>query len=183
MAAFDVAVTFVLANEGGFVDDANDAGGATNFGISARFLAGLPVDNLQKYGIYSSPISRETVQNLTIVQAKAIYKGEFWDHADFADIVSPYLANYIFDMCVNHGIEEGIKLTQRALWAVYGKIDVVLDDGVLGEQTLKVLNVCDPHVMESVLMAERAGYVRLLVARDSKDGGFLHGWLERCYRI
>ena len=36
MADFLQAVDFVLDNEGGFVDNVNDPGGATNWAISAR---------------------------------------------------------------------------------------------------------------------------------------------------
>lgn len=38
-AAFEPAVRFVLAREGGFVQDPRDPGGATKFGITRRTLA------------------------------------------------------------------------------------------------------------------------------------------------
>ena len=53
---FDHCIELVLGHEGGYVDDPNDAGGETNWGISKR--AYKDVD----------------IKNLTKEEAKAIYK-------------------------------------------------------------------------------------------------------------
>ena len=38
MSTFDKAIEVTLAHEGGFTDDPVDTGGATNWGVSLRFL-------------------------------------------------------------------------------------------------------------------------------------------------
>jgi lysozyme family protein len=185
MAEFKPAVEFVLKNEGGFVDNPNDSGGVTNFGISLRFLREIPDINLRKYGIFVEPdlLTVGHVNNLTKDQAELIYKGEFWDAAPFSEIIDRNICNYIFDCCVLHGLSQGIKIAQRALWAYYEKKDIVVDDGVLGAKTMTLINDGNEVVIICCLMAERAGYMRLVAFEKSKDGEFLNGWLNRCYRI
>ena len=74
MVSFDTAVEFVLKNEGGLVENENDAGGITNFGISLRFLKSLDDVKLKKYGIFIPP-DAESVRELSLEQARAIYFG------------------------------------------------------------------------------------------------------------
>lgn len=185
MSSSDVAISFVISNEKGFEDNAADPGGATNWGISLRFLRGLSAESLRKYGIFVTPesLSVADIKNLTVDQARAIYKGEFWDHANFGAIEYPYICNYIFDCAVLHGIVNGIKIAQRALWAMLRRVNYVADDGVLGESTLDTINKVDPIIFERILMSERAGFVRAVAAEFPREKEFLNGWLNRCYRI
>src|SRR3546814_3606743 len=60
-AGFDSAVARVLGDEGGFVDDPVDRGGATNFGISSR--AHPDVD----------------VASLTCEDAVTLYRERYWE--------------------------------------------------------------------------------------------------------
>lgn len=186
-AAAKYAIEFVLSNEGGFVDNANDPGGATNFGISLRFLREIPVERMRKYGIFKvgNGLQVDDIRNLTRDQAILIYEGEFWDQAPFAQLEEPLFCSYVFDMCVNHGIAQGIKILQRAIWAVYEKREYagITDDGILGTDTLHQCDVISGSDLRTALVAERAGYMRLLAAINPKDKEFLNGWLDRCYRI
>ena len=186
MSSFEVAVQLPLKHEGGYVDNPADSGGATNCGISLRFLKSLPLENLRKYGIFINPdmLSPDDIKNLTLDQVKLIFKGEFWDAANFGDITYPYICSYIFDMCINHGLAQGIKIAQRATWVIdYLDRSRVVDDGVLGDKTIHMINNINPSLYEKVLMSERAGFMRLIAAEHGKDREFLHGWLNRCYRV
>lgn len=181
MANFDDAVDFVLENEGSYVDNPADSGGCTNFGISLRFLREVPAERLKKYGIFGE-VTCHDVQALTLDQAKLIYHDEFWIAAPFGKIANQAIANFVFDMCVQHGIGQGIKLLQRAIWAVQKKKGYVVDDGILGENTLNAI-LQSQSILFMTLPSERAGLVRLICAERSKDKEFLDGWLNRCYRI
>jgi len=180
MADFAKALSFVLGNEGGFANDPDDEGGATNYGISLRFLRGLPEDKLRAYGIHVPP-DVMAVESMTLEQATAIYKGEFWDVAPFADITQQSVANYVFDMCVNHGPGIGIKMLQRALSATIGARDYVLDDGILGPKTLASLTRSTLY-LPAALIAQRAQYYRELVALRPARAKFLNTWLTRAFR-
>jgi lysozyme family protein len=185
MGNFDEAVTFVLKNEGGFVNSEKDPGGATNFGISLRLLRNLSVETLRKCGIFrcGNMLTVDDVANLTVDQAKLVYRYVFWDAAPFQEIMSQGLCNYIFDMAVQHGINQAVKIAQRALWTFYMEREAegVIDDGILGELTLTALNSAVAEY-SLVLIGERTGFMRLLVAIKPEEKGFLNGWIDRCYR-
>lgn len=175
MANFESVIKFVLDNEGGLSENPRDPGGITNFGISFRFLKSLSPDDLKRYGLHD-PVTEDDVRGMTIDQAKAIYRGEFWEHAPFEKIINGTLAKYIFDMAVNHGIGTATKLTQRAVWAANKKKDMIKDDGVFGAQTLQAINYSG-FMLLPCLMAVRADYCRAIGKPE-----FLEGWLKRCYR-
>lgn len=182
MSNFDLAVEYVLDREQGFVDSPTDSGGATNFGISLRFLRELSTESLRKYGIFE-PITAETIRNLTRDQAKVIYEKEFWDSARFFDIRGQLLCNYIFDMAVNLGLSQAIKIVQRSLWALSFSRVQLADDGLLGDHTLDRLNLLTQTTILPVIVASRAAFYRLLVEIKPKDKEYLEGWLTRCYKV
>lgn len=181
---FEDAVNFVLAREGGFVDSPNDSGGVTNMGISLRFLQLISSDRLRKYGIFGDP-TIDDIKLLTVEKVKEIYRGEFWDAANFGALGYWKLRRYVFDMAVNHGINQAIKILQRATWGAAEMYGYVQDDGILGAKTIQcVNNLCDPRLCGMIIAAicsERAGFYRLLAQIRPKDKENLHGWLERCY--
>src|ERR1700733_3263186 len=59
MTDFECALNYVLDREGGLVENADDPGGITNFGISYRFLKSLATEKLALYGIYEE-VSEQT---------------------------------------------------------------------------------------------------------------------------
>ncbi len=181
MANFESAIKFVLSNEGGLSEVADDPGGITNFGISLRFLREVAPDVLKKAGIFEV-VDENTIRNLTVDQATILYREEFWEKAQFLKLNNQILCNYIFDMCVNHGIAQGIKLAQRAVCACQKKMDFLADDGIMGSKTIAGINYAG-FLLQYAMIAERAGFVRLLVCQLPRLEKFLHGWLERCYKI
>lgn len=181
MANFDEAFNFILPNEGLLVDNENDEGGLTHYGISFRFLKNLPIEKLRSYGIWED-VKKETIIDMTLDQAKKIYLGEFWSAAPFDKIENQGIANYVFDMAINMGVAQAIKILQRAIWAALSNYNYVVDDGVMGEKTLKAVQEAG-DLLRHTLPSERAGYYRLLVDKFPKNKEFLHGWLTRCYRI
>src|ERR1039458_2404067 len=83
MAQFLAAIQYVLLNEGGFSDDPNDPGGATNFGILQRELPGVDI------------------RTITREQAISFYLPNYWNKALYANIASQQVATKLFDMHVN----------------------------------------------------------------------------------
>lgn len=180
MSSFWPAVEYVLKQEGGFVNDPRDSGKATNFGISLRFLKELPFESRKQYGIYDPDITTETIQNLTVEQARLIYKGEFWHHAPFESIIRQEQCNYIFDMAVNMGIAPAVKCVQRACWAVTRKWELLADDGILGDKTISMINLAGMFLFPA-LRAERGRFYHDLVEKNPEKKEFLNGWYNRTY--
>src|SRR5664280_2938609 len=97
MAQFLAAIQYVLLNEGGFSDDPNDPGGATNFGILQRELPGVDI------------------RTITREQAISFYLPNYWNKALYANIASQQVATKLFDMHVNLGLVPAVRIAQHAL--------------------------------------------------------------------
>ena len=92
---FDDIIEVVLHHEGGYVNDPDDPGGETNFGIAKRSHPDVDIANLTKDG------------------AKEIYKEHYWDRNKVEDLPED-LRHIYFDMCVNQGRGRAVKIMQRA---------------------------------------------------------------------
>lgn len=181
MAIFESCVDYVLKHEGGLTKDVADPGGITNFGISLRFLREVDALLLKRIGVFEE-VSSQTIIDLTKDQAEKIYYSEFWLKAPFEKIINNILAKYIFDMSVNFGIAEAVKITQRACCAAQKMKDYVKDDGMFCAKTLQAINQAS-FMLIPALIAQRTGFYRQLVAVNPKSEVFLDGWLERAFDI
>lgn len=112
MATFDEAFVIVVGSEGGYVDNPNDPGKATNWGISSRSYPDLDI------------------KNLTIDHAKVLYKKDYWDVVR-GDELPPPLSLITFDAAVNNGPGRAVRWLQQAVGAA--------QDGILGPGTLAAL--------------------------------------------
>jgi len=165
MSNFEVAAAVVLRHEGGFADDPRDPGGATNYGISSRWLRSVGL-----------PWSREYVLAITAERAKQLYREYFWDPQGYAGINDQTVATKCFDAAVNMGARQANLLLQRALAYLGNPVDV---DGILGPATLAATNGCDPSALLSELNRAYAGFYKGLVAARPGLSVFLGTWLRR----
>lgn len=178
MSNFDIAIQYVLKNEGDTLsNNPADPGGLSKFGISLRLLKACG----DIYNFDGSGVREDTIRDLTIDQAKLIYYNEFWEHAPFEDIGNQIHCNYIFDMAINLGIAPAIKCVQRAIWAVMKQPTFINDDGILGPQTIAAIKMCGFLLMPA-LRAERAAYYRNIVSHNSNQEDFIKGWINRTYK-
>ena len=163
-AAFLRAVETVLADEGGYVDNRDDPGGETKFGISQRDYPSLEVRNLTRAG------------------AIAIYYRDFWQRGGFAKLPDS-VAVKLFDVTVNIGPKHAAEVLQRALRAVGAS---VVDDGKIGELTIIAAHAANPEALSASMRSEAAAYYRVLAsewAHRGRDASqFIKGWLNRAYR-
>lgn len=158
---FNEAIKVVLAHEGGYVNDPNDLGGETNFGISKRSYPNVDI------------------KNLTRERAMEIYRRDWWDRYKYAQIGALDVATKVFDLSVNMGPVPAHKLLQEAVNFTEAKSLVV--DGIVGPMTLSAVNQADSRQLVQALrfMAARR-YYELAKARPA-NRGFLLGWLNRAY--
>ena len=158
---FRKAVDYVIKNEGGYVFDQNDYGGATKFGISQKAFPAL------------------NIRELSLEDAIEIYHKDFWLKGKFEQIPDENVASQLFDLSVNLGIRATTIVLQRALRSV--GINVV-EDGLLGSQTLSGVIFSKPSNLLAAIKSEAAGYYRLIAAKNPQQQKFLNGWLNRAYR-
>ncbi|HTZ78697.1 MAG TPA: glycosyl hydrolase 108 family protein [Stellaceae bacterium] len=159
---FDRAVAAVLAHEGGLVDDPDDPGGLTNFGISLRAYPELGADGIRA---------------LTADAAAAIYRRDWWDRYGWGDLPAPIAAK-VLDIGVNIGAGPVHRLLQRALRATGADL---VEDGVLGSATRAAAAAAEGAALLAALRSEAAAHYRLIVAARPASQRFLTGWLVRAY--
>jgi lysozyme family protein len=170
MASLDIFFPHLLRFEGGFVNDPDDPGGATNKGITLATL-----------GRYANTLGiAPTIANLQALsdeQALRIYRTGYWDplHAD--DIADQALAEIIFDFHVNAGAA-AVRLLQSALNGIGTKSPLVVD-GAMGPATVAALLSADALLLYRAYKQGRIDYYRDLVRRRPALAKFLNGWVRR----
>lgn len=158
---FEKAVDYVIRNEGGYVFDRDDEGGETNYGISSKSYPDLDI------------------KKLTLKDAKKIYFCDYWHKGRFEEIDDYAVATQLFDLSVNIGIRSAIIVLQRALRSVGIN---VLEDGLIGPQTLSAVKKSEPRCLLAAIKSEAAGYYRMLARYRPGQAKFLNGWLNRAYK-
>lgn len=178
---FDQALAVVLAHEGGFVNDPNDPGGATKFGISLRWLK--EIGDLDGDGRLDGDLNLDghididDIKLLTRDNAAAFYRAGWWDKYGYGSL-PPAVASKVFDLAVNMGGPQAHKVLQRACRAA-GK--PIVDDGLLGPVTRAAIEERSPAALVIAMRSEAAGFYRVLVGQKPTLGVFLNGWLKRAY--
>ncbi len=138
-SVWDAAIEFVLSQEGGYTNDPNDSGGETNFGISRKSYPDLEL------------------KNLTVDQAKEIYRRDYWSPCRCDNLPWPY-SLAVFDMAVNQGVGTAIKTLQET----FG----VAADGIIGPMTMEAIAKAgsDPRKVKLFLARRLTVYARLMAA-------------------
>jgi lysozyme family protein len=129
MDYFDPIADETIAIEKGYADVPGDRGGRTKYGITEETFRGAFEQNIIS-GVAD-------VKDLTIPQAKAIYRALWWKPLRLQEIADPCIAGEIFDTAVNSGTGRASLLAQLALRYLGEKLDV---DGVLGSVTIGLIN-------------------------------------------
>ena|ERR1700675_2670071 len=150
MARFDDAIPTVLNNEGGYVFDPADPGGETKFGISKHSYPNLDI------------------KNLTVEDAVAIYRRDFWM---FDGVNDQTLATKIFDTYVNEE-HTGIRILQQCLY-------MPSIDGIWGTHTCGAVNSASPVGLLITYREALAQHYRNVVLANPAEAKFLNGWLRR----
>lgn len=101
MTKFDRVMNFVLQWEGGYVNDPNDPGGETKFGISKRSHPHLDI------------------KNLTREEALAIYREKYWDRIGGDKLDYPE-ALALMDFAVHSGVGTALEHWRESedVWAL-----------------------------------------------------------------
>lgn len=182
MAQLKDALPTIFLQEGRYVDSPNDPGGATNFGISLKFL--LTTGDLDKDGWLDGDINHDgrlTVEDIKLMKeadAAKIYDLYFWSKQGYGLINDQAIATKVFSLAVNMGSAGANKCLQRAIRAVNNRIAVV-EDGIFGRHTAEAVNKINPLQLLPAIRSEAAGYYRSISYKGSEN--YLKGWLNRAY--
>lgn len=153
-------INLVLKHEGGYVNNINDPGGETNFGISKRAYPTLDIKNLTK---------DDAIQ---------IYYADYYLSMNVDKIPIRFQA-IVLDSFVLHGERGGTKILQRAINSFFGR-DILDVDGIMGNKTISALySIANIAGMINSIVDERIRFVKGLVANNAKLSVFLKGWIKR----
>lgn len=98
--SFESAFDMVIGHEGGYVNDPQDPGGETKFGISKRAYPNMDI------------------KNLSLEQAREIYMRDYWFAAGCDDVADEVMATLMFDCAVNQGVGRAKQIASVASTAV-----------------------------------------------------------------
>lgn len=165
MAKVELLVPFILKWEGGYVNDPDDLGGATNKGITIatyRYYRRLK-------GYNTTTVS--DLKNVSDDEWTDVLKTLYWDKWRADDILSQPVANILTDWVWASG-SYGIKLPQKLLG--------VKADGIVGTVTLAAVNnYADYGALFNKIRQERIAFVERIVASRPANRKFRKGWLNR----
>jgi len=144
---YNDCLTRLLKDEGGYTNDPSDSGGATNFGIT-----------IKDYRLYinknGTPLD---VKNMTVDQAKTIYKSKYWDALNCDTLKSG--VDYT---CFDYGVNSGLGRPRKAL-AKFNSLS--------GPDLIKAIN------------DERRAFLKQLEIDRPKDKKYDAGWMARVSRV
>jgi lysozyme family protein len=169
----------IVAREGGFVDDPDDPGGATNFGVTIHTMHRLGVD-LNDDGV----VDQRDLHHLTQDDAVDIFIQHYFHAPQIAGLPEGLHAS-VFDMYVNAGANAA-KILQRLLRTMGYDIAV---DGALGPQTHTAAHDAYARAPQEMVdaygIARRNYYLRLADQRPASRKyartrvGGKGGWIKR----
>lgn len=166
----------IIAVEGGYVNDPNDSGGETNYGITIKVA--------RENGYFGN------MKDMPREVAVRIYETRYWDINRLSEIemLSPRIAEELADTGVNMGVGRAGVFLQRSL-NVLNQMGThypdIATDGKIGPGTIKALKdflARRGKEGETVLYRmlnclQGAGYVELAEKRV-KDETFIFGWYK-----
>jgi lysozyme family protein len=169
----------IVAREGGFVNDPDDPGGATNHGVTIHTLRRLGIDVTG-----DARIDVDDVRRLTKAQAVDIYIEHYFTRPGLSSLPE-VLQPSVFDMYVNAGAN-AVKILQRLCTDMGFPCD---PDGMIGPQTIRAAQMAfeaaPNHLVDAYGIARRNYYYALAEARPQsrkyarrRDGG-KGGWIIR----
>lgn len=151
---------FVLQNEGGYVDNPKDPGGATNLGCTKAVW--------EQY--VGHGVTKDNIRDLGPNDVEPLYRTKYWDAINGDNL--PVGVDYaVFDFAVNSGPSRAAKILQQVLG--------VAADGKIGPATLAALEETNPRDVVTSVCEARLEFLQSLATYDT----FGKGWAKRVSEV
>jgi len=159
-ANFPQCFALVLKNEGGYVDNPKDPGGATNLGCTKAVWEEW----------VGHEVTKDDIRDLKPNDVMPLYKAKYWDTIKGDDL--PEGVDYaVFDFAINSGPSRAAKALQSVL-----SVNV---DGQIGPATLRALETSNPREVATAVCEARLAFLQSL----STYGTFGKGWSKRVSEV
>lgn len=136
----------------GYVNDPQDSGGETKFGIAKSAHPNL------------------NIRGLGLAGAKMIYVTKYWGPSKCSEY-STNVGILVFDAAVNHGVSRSIVFLQRALG--------LIEDGIVGPATLAKAKAIDEKLLCEKYLNVRQKFFDDIVKNKPSQAKFINGWTSR----
>lgn len=185
-STFSEAIPHILKEEGGLVNDKNDRGGITNYGISMNFLTNLVHKNpalLNKFGIdHSKGIDNYDIIHMTQKEAEGIYKHQWWNKYNYGKLNYQPLADKILDISVNMGPTEAALFLVKACNKLRGVKFSFKTNAQLSIQLVDYINFLSKKnkkkIIDELKTLSLQHYIEI-AKNDPSQRKFLRGWIQR----
>jgi len=157
---WDKCFDLVIVNEGGYVDNPADPGGATNWGCTKAVW--------EQY--IGHEVSKEDIRNLTKEDVKPLYKRNYWD-AIHGDALPSGLDYCLFDCAINSGVGRAARFIQEIVG--------VFADGAIGNNTVTAINQMNTVTMINEFSDKRQAFLETLKTFPV----FGKGWTKRVTEV
>ena len=159
-------------------NDPDDMGRATKYGISLRYLKGVPDHDgdgfldgdLNKDGV----VDEDDIRLLTPADAAIRYEQDFWLAAR-CDEMPRHIALCLFDCMVQHRPKVARLLIQFGLR--------VKADGFIGPVTIAAAHKSNPYTFVSDHLSYRSVFYHDIVVSNSTQAKWLRGWYRRIHLL
>lgn len=155
-ARFQRCADFVMGQEGGYVDNRSDPGGATNLGVT------IPALTMFR----GHPVSVADIKALTPDDVRPLYRELYWNRV-LGDLLPAGVDLFTLDSAVNMGPGAAARLVQRGLG--------LTQDGLIGPRTIGALNSRPIPAFLDKLAGLRLAYYQALAGWPT----FGKGWGRR----
>ena len=153
-ARFQAFTDEVIRIEGGYVNDPDDPGGETKYGITKRLAT--------SHGYHKRMI------DMSKDEAKEIYRKSFWNNSLAASIMNDAAFN-IYLLSIHSGNKQATLIIQRAVG--------VHDDGIAGVATMNAIsNASESLLIEALCYRTLDFYVIISPKTRYK---YIQGWRNR----
>ena len=150
----------VIVNEGGYVDNKLDPGGATNWGCTQAIWEGY----------IGHKVSVDDMKALTKEDVKPLYKKRYWD-AIHGDAIPSGLDYCLFDCAINSGVNRSAKIIQEIVG--------VFADGAIGNNTVSAITQLNPVTAINEFCDKRQAFLESLKTFPV----FGKGWSKRVSEV
>ena len=161
---------FILKWEGGFVNDPDDLGGATNMGVTIGAWKSCGYDKDGDGDIDVDDLHLLTHEDVV----NRVLKPHYWDRWKADEIKSQSVANILVDWVWASGTH-GIKIPQRLLG--------VTVDGIVGPKTIAAVNSRNPRELFDQIKIARFDFIEDICRKRPANNKFKRGWMNRINNI
>ena len=160
MADYTKLIPIIKKWEGGYSDNPNDRGGATNSGVTLAVYQ----------SVYGKNKTKNDLKKMTNEQWNYIFTKLYWNKWKADEIKNQSIANILVDWVWMSGLG-----TIKKIQSLFG----LTADGIVGNKTISYINSHDQEEVFNKIWNRRKQFYESLVKNNPSQKVFLKGWMNR----